>query len=150
MLHLGYFLTMLYQGCFVPISRISLPSLSEEGRNKHTSRSLFLLRLSGNMGQHESVQVRSRVDLNSEADGGKQVLCFTSFKMIDCGGRFIPTSFPVVLRIHPLATAFEARRAVVERWPSGKVTKEHIVINEKAGPRSGLELLANSTCCWCH
>lgn len=85
----------------MPVSRISLPSLSEEGRNKHTSRSLFLLRLGGNMGQHKSVQVRSRVDLNSEADGGMQVLCFTSFKLIDCGGRFIPTSFPAVLKSSP-------------------------------------------------
>lgn len=69
------------------VSRISLPSSSKEDRNKHTSKSLFLLRLSGNMGQHESVQVMSRVQLNSKAVWGRQVLCFISFKMkMDCGG----------------------------------------------------------------
>ena len=138
---------MLYQGCFVPVSRISLPSLSKEGRNKHTSRSVFLLRLSGNMGQHESVQVMSRAHLNSKADWGRQVLCFASFKMkIDCGGRLsrLPSLWCST------APAFEARRAVVERWPNGKITKEHIAINKKAGPRSVTELLANSTCFWCH
>lgn len=45
----------------------------------------------------------------------------------------------------PPAPAFEARRAAVERWPSEKITKEH-VINEKARPRSGIELLVSLKC----
>ena len=90
----------------MPVSRISLPALAKEGRKQRTSRSLLLLRPSGNRGQHEPVHVVSRVCLNSKAGRGRQVLGFASFKMkMDPGGS-------VALRgVRALAPAFEAKKS---------------------------------------